>query len=434
MNAKKTVLGLQIGLLCAAPQWATAASFQILEQSPAQLGKAFAGSASDVQDATTVFFNPAAMTQLQGNSVSGGVNFIQAQSEFTDAGSNTNGQPGETDELATVPNVYSVTRLNNQWFLGIGVNAPFGLSSSFNPDWHGRYLATDSDLEVLNINATVAYRINPQWSVGVGLNYQRAEVTLDNQVDSTFGAAPNTATDSSVQVKGDDTDFVADVSLYWQPTEPLAIGLMWRQGGSFNLGGYADFTLSDACLTVIPGCAAGLGALEGNVTASVDLPDTLTLSGSYRLNSEWGIHADIAHTRWSSIQTVEIINTENNMTLDTLELRYDDTQRISLGATYNPEGQWQWRAGLAFDDAPQTDPTYVTPRIPDADRTWLSAGFNYQWSERLSIDAAYAHILVDDVSINSVTPTQAPEAEDSVVVGSFDSSVNIVGVQVNWRY
>lgn len=434
MNAKKTALGLQIGLLCAAPQWVAAASFQILEQSPAQLGKAFAGSASDVQDATTVFFNPAAMTQLEGNSISGGLNFIQAQSEFTDTGSNTNGQSGETDELATVPNLYSVTQLNDRWFLGLGVNAPFGLSSSFASDWHGRYLATDSDLEVLNVNATMAYQVNQQWSFGVGLNYQRAEVILANRIDSTFGAAPNPATDSGVEITGDDTDFVADLSVHWQPSEPLAIGLVWRQGGSFDLSGYADFTLSDACVNAIPGCAAGLGALEGDVAASVDLPDTLTLSGSYQLNSEWGVHADIAHTRWSSIESVDIVNSENNMMLDSLELRYDDTQRISLGATYSPQEQWQWRVGLAFDDAPQTDPTYVTPRIPDADRTWLSAGFNYQWSEQLSIDAAYAHIFVDDGSINSVTPTDAPGAEDSVVVGSFDSSVNIVGVQLNWRY
>lgn len=434
MNVKDIAPKLPIVCLCLVPHWATAASFQILEQSPAQLGKAFAGTASDVQDATTVFFNPAAMTQVDGNMISGGLNIIRAGSEFQDEGSNTNGRPGETEEVAFVPNLYAVTRLNNQWSLGLGINAPYGLSSSYDSDWYGRYLATDSDLQVLNVNATAAYQLNQQWSFGAGINYQRTEVTLENSVDSTFGAAPNIATDSYVEIEGDDTDFVIDLSAYWQPSEQMAFGLVWRQGGSFNLSGRADFTLSEACLEVITGCAASLGALEGNIAASVDLPDTLTLSGSYQLDPNWEIHADIARTDWSSISVVDVVNTEIGATLDRLELRYDDTTRVSLGATYTSEGPWQWRFGVALDDAPQTNPVFVTPRIPDADRVWLSGGFNYQWSQTLSFDVGYAHLFVDDLSINSITETPAPTAEDSIVVGSFDSSVDILGAQVNWRY
>lgn len=427
MKAKKTALGLHIALACAAPQLAAAASFQILEQSPAQLGKAFAGTASDVQDATTVFFNPAAMTQLQSNMVSGGLNLIWAESQFTDAGSNTTGQPGKTDELGVVPNVYSVSKLNEQWSLGLGINAPFGLASEYDSNWYGRYLATRSELQVLNINGTAAYKLNDQWSFGFGINYQRMEVTLENNLDSTLGTAPNPMLDSSVVIEGDDHDLVVDLSVYWRPMEAAAVGLVWRQGGSFDLTGRADFDLSEACVAV-PQCTGLFRPLEGNITAPVDLPDTLTLSGSYWLNPVWAIHADIAHTQWSSIQSVEITNTDSGEPLPPLDLRYDDTQRISLGATYQPEGPWQWRMGVALDGAPQTDPEFVTPRVPDADRIWLSGGFNYQWSESLSLDVAYTHIFVDDVSI------QDTDDFGHAVAGSFDSAVDIFAVQANWRY
>lgn len=433
MKAKKTALALHVATFCAAPQLAAAASFQILEQSPAHLGKAFAGTASDVQDATTVFFNPAAMTQLQESSVSGGLNLINATANFRDQGSNTNGQPGKTDELAVVPNLYSVTKLNEQWSLGLGINAPYGLSSDYDDDWHGRYLATHSDLRVLNVNSTVAFQLNPQWSFGVGINFQRMDVTLENNVDSTFGFGPNPATDSSVTIEGDDTDFVADLSVYWRPIETAAIGVVWRQGGSFDLSGRADFDLNPACLAN-PACADQLNALEGNIASAVDMPDTLTLSGSYWLNPEFGLHVDIAHTEWSSIQSVEIVNSDNGATLDTLELQYEDSQRVSVGASYDPEGPWQWRVGVALDKAPQTDSTLVTPRVPDADRTWLSAGLHYEWTQAVSFDAALTRILVDDARISSVSPAQVAGAQDSIVEGSFDSSVNIVGVQANWRY
>lgn len=435
MKVQKCRLAVCVAAICAVPQISTAASFQILEQSPAHLGKAFAGTASDVQDATTVFFNPAAMTQLEGHSVSGGLNLIDARANFRDQGSNTGGQPGKTDELGVVPNVYAVTSLSERWSLGLGINAPYGLASDYSDDWHGRYLATHSELRLLNFNSTVAFRLNEQWALGVGINYQRMDVTLENNVDSTFSVNPMPATDSHVTIEGDDDDFVADLSAYWRPTDALAFGLVWRQGGSFDLTGEADFTLNAAC-TANPACAGALGFLEGNISASVDMPDTLTLSGSYWLNSEWGVHGDIAHTGWSDIDAVAIVNVDNDNTLDTLELNYSDSQRVSVGATYSPEGPWQWRFGAALDQAPQTDASYVTPRIPDADRTWLSAGFNYRWTQALSFDLAYTHIFVDDVRMDDLTPApdQVPGGQDRRVVGSFDSRVNIIGVQANWRY
>lgn len=447
MNTKKKALSVQIALLCVAPQLASAASFQILEQSPAQLGKAFAGSASDIEDATTVFFNPAGMTKLKRNTVSAGLNLIQAEADFSDAGSNTQGQTGGTDESALVPNLYSVSRLNEQWSLGLGLSAPYGMSSSYDNNWYGRYLATESSLEVVNLNATAAFALNPQWSFGFGINYQRMEVTLENAIDSSLGLAPNPETDSYGAVKGDDSDFVVDLSLLWTPTEAASLGLVWRQGGSFDLSGDASFTLDESCA---PGagpniptangpvplgslCAGGLGPRAGNIAASVDLPDTLTLSGSYRLNQAWALHADVASTQWSSIDEVVVARDNSDATIvSVLDLQYDDTQRISLGASYHPEGPWKWRAGIAFDEAPQTDPSIVTPRVPDGDRTWLSGGFNYQWSESLSIDAAYTHIKVDDADITNTSAS--PLGEAYLVSGSFDSSVNIFAVQLNWSY
>lgn len=429
MKPVKRVLVAKIAMLCIAPQVASAASFQILEQSPAQLGKAFAGSGSDVQDATTVFFNPAGMTQLEGNAISAGLNFIRPQSSFYDEGSNTGGELSDTDEGAVVPNLYSVTRLGEQWSVGVGVSAPYGLSSSYAPDWYGRYIATESELEVVNLNATAAFALSEQWSFGFGINYQRMDVTLKSAVDSTFGVAPNPATDSYAHIEGDDSDFAADLSLHWTPSDALAFGLLWRQGGSFDLSGQASFELNDVCAGA---CAGALDTLSGPAGATVDLPDTLTLSGSYQVAPQWMIHADVARTEWSSIQEVLVTNTENDQPVSALHLEYDDAHRISLGTSFNPDEAWQWRFGVALDEAPQTDPELVTPRIPDGDRTWLSAGFNYQYSETFSIDAAYTHIFVDDADINNVAPSQAGDAYQ--VVGNFDSKVDILAVQFNWSY
>lgn len=441
-HSRHAISTLGLTALIALPGSVSASSFQILEQSPAHLGKAFAGTASDINDASTVFFNPAGMTKLDERTVTVGLNGIMVRSEFNDIDSNTGGQPGKTDELGFVPNLYYVQPLTDGWAVGIGINGPFGLESNYDNDWTGRYLATHSQLEVVNIGVSAAYEITDQLSAALGVSYQMLDVTLENQVDSTLGVAPDPTTDSHARVSGDDNAVVMDLSLYYEPISGTRFGLIWRQGGDFSLSGDAQFTFNAACAqgagfptgappapTTGTLCAAALSALQGSIEADVELPDTLTLSASHAFNERWTLHGDIAWTDWDSIQTIEVTNTESDAVVDVLDLQYDNTVRYAIGTTYSTGGPWTFRAGVARDEAPQTDPTLVTPRIPDQDRTWISAGFNYAFSETLTMDLGYAHLFVDDTAINDVDSQTGHQ-----VVGEFESSVDIVGVQANWRF
>ena len=429
-------------IIAAIPGAAFAASFQILEQSPAHLGKAFAGTASDISDASSVFFNPAGIGQLDSSMITVGGNAIFAKAKFNDTNSNTGGVEGETDEIGYIPNLYWVTPISEKLTFGLGLNAPYGLASKYDDEWVGRYLATHSELEIVNLNAVLAFDINDIFSIGVGVDYQRAQVTLESQVDSTFGISPSASRDSSAKIQGDDDDISADVSIYFTPSEQTSVGLVWREGGEFDLEGDAKFSLNAFCS---PGagfptgapprpttgtlCAAGLGALQGDAQASVQLPDTLTLSGTHKLGDNWRFHGDIAWTQWSNIQTINVVNSDNNLTINQLALQYDDSMRYAVGFSYESESPWTWRFGVALDESPQTDPALLSPRIPDQDRTWFSGGFNYELSQSASIDFGYTHIRVDEARINNTEAQTGHHVE-----GSFDASVNIVAVQGNWRF
>src|SRR5690606_37500597 len=122
-----------------------------------------------------------------------------------------------------------------------------GLSSDFGTVWPGRYSATFSELEVMNLNATVAWAPSDMLSFGLGINYQRIDVTLESQVDSTLGVNPDPSTDSSAHIEGDDDGYVLDASILFTPSRYTNIGLLWRQGGDFTLSGDAAFDLNAAC-------------------------------------------------------------------------------------------------------------------------------------------------------------------------------------------
>lgn len=433
---------LSLAILALSPAVTQASSFQILEQSPAQLGTAFAGTASNISDASTVFFNPAGMSQLEGRQATVAGNVILTEASFNDQGSNTGGVSGHTEEVGLVPNIYYVQPLTERLTLGLGINAPFGLKSEYERDWTGRYLATTSELTLVNINGTLSFAVNNRLSVALGLNYQDAEVTLENAVDSTLGVAPAPSTDSYASIIGNDTDVTLDLSVFLQATDTTRLGMTWRQGGDFSLSGDARFDRNALCApnegfptgappapTTGTLCAGALTQREGAVNADVTLPSTLTLSVSQQLTPEWTLHGDLAWTEWSEIGSIGVINVSNDVEVDRLELEYDDTLRYALGASYHNNGPLTWRFGVAFDEAPQTDPNLVTPRIPDGDRTWASAGFNYAFSETVSIDVSYAHIFVDDVNI------QDQDSDTGHLVrGNFDPRVDIIGVQGNWRF
>ncbi|QIB67388.1 OmpP1/FadL family transporter [Kineobactrum salinum] len=440
-------------LLCGLfPAVASASGFMVLEQSPSRMGTAYAGTASIGDDPSTAWFNPAAMSQLEQAGLTVAGNLIMVDSRFHDRGSQAlagtalqqplSGSEDRTDTPVPVPSVYYVQPLDGRWSFGFGLTAPFGLVSEYGDNWLGRYEATDSELRVINVNPSLAYRVNDSLSVGVGINYQWADVTLESQVDAfnaCLGAGgsvagcnaahqgpANQAADSAAEISGNDRDILIDLSLHWRPGERTRVGAIWREGANYRLRGEADFDPSVSCAQD-PFCSAALAAMAGRVSAGAALPDTFTVSASHALDERWELHADIAWTGWGSLRTIEIVNDASQLPVSVLELNYDDTMRYALGASMQQNESWTWRFGVAFDEAPQSAARYTTPRIPDADRIWATVGFNYSLRRNLSVDVGYAHLFVDDSNIDS-------NSQGHQLTGEFESSVDILGVQGTWHF
>ncbi|MEJ2371526.1 MAG: methylmalonyl-CoA mutase family protein [Gemmatimonadales bacterium] len=98
-------------------------------------------------------------------------------------------------------------------------------------------------------------------------------------------------------------------------------------------------------------------------------------------------------------------------------------------------------AGLALDQTPVPDDSDRSPRVPDADRTWLTLGLTYSHTRNLSFDLGYAHLFVDDPELDDVSDNNDPTQPFPAgltgfhsVSGSYDSAVDIFGAQVNWRF
>lgn len=416
---------------------AMASGFAIIEQSVRGSGTAYAGAASVAEDASTIFFNPAGMTRLSGHHLELGGHYIVPKAEFSDRGSTnaagapfTGGNGGDGGEPALVPNFYFTYSISQNFKAGLGVHAPYGLKTEYDRDWVGRYYAVESDLQTLNINPSVAYRINPQWSVGAGVSIERAEATLSNKADFGFAANPALSQqhDGFAEVTGDDWGYGVNLGVLFEMSSATRFGLAYRSTVSHKLEGEVKWQYETA--TALAVATAG-SFVNGDASAEVDLPATVTLSAYHELNSQWALMADLTWTQWSNLDELRIKYTSGQPDTVTT-LSWDDTWRYSLGVVFKPTSQLALRAGAAFDESPIPSAQARTPRIPGADRTWVSVGCGYQFSPKVELNFGYSHLFVDDPEINKTAT-----GEDLLrgnLTGTYDASVDIVSANLAFRF
>ena len=436
---------------------ASGAFFQIAENSASGIGNAFAGGAAAAEDASTVWYNPAGMARLKSPQFAAGGHYIHPSFEASVKSASTvlgfpiGGGGGDAGETALVPNIYATYPVTRGFAIGAGVNAPFGLATSYDETWAGRYYALRSDIKTVNLNLAAAFKFHDALSLGVGVNRQRLEAELTQAVDfatlCTVGAAlgianvcgasggfvqPGTPNDGRAKVaaKGDAWGYNAGILSQLGDTR---IGLAYRSKMKYKLDGTFDITEGvnvPAALLTNP----NFRLVDSAASAEVTLPATASLSVYQNLGSAWAIMADFTRTYWSVLPELRI-KFDSGQADQVVTLNLTDVNRYSLGATYKPNASWTLRTGVALDRSPVTSAADRTPRLPDSDRKWVAIGAGWRASKSLDFDLAYTHIKLED---SSVVKTAGGAGTENFSRGNlsadYKGSVQIFSAQARWAF
>jgi long-chain fatty acid transport protein len=427
----KTTMRILPALVLAAFSGASgAAGFQLLEQNASGIGNAYAGSAALAENASTVFVNPAGMTQLQARQISLGFAAVRPNFEFTNTSSSnppaatgTNANGG--GDFVVIPNAYVSMPLAKDLYLGVGLGAPFGLITEYDDSWVGRFQATKFDVQTINLNPSLAYRVNEQLSVGGGVNYQQLEATYERF--AAVGVPPFTtpalnaaAQSTKVQLKADDTTWGWNVGATLQAGADTRLGLSYRSRMKYTLDG----TLNSTNQAISPNVGAA---------ADIELPDTWILSAMHKINDRLDLLADVSWTGWSSIQKVNIIRTtgaQAGSTAQTLDANFQDSWRVALGANYGLNEMWKLKLGIAYDQTPVNSDSERLVSLPDNDRLWLTIGTQWKVAPGSALDLGLAYLQVKDTKIDNNQTAQGRGR----VTGEYDSDVLILGAQYSTTF
>lgn len=423
-------------------------------------------SAAEAADASTIFYNAAGMTKLEGTNFSGALNLVMPSVEYSNATGNytSAGTPRPiagaisgvtsgkiTDDLVAVPHLYVSHQINDKLYAGLGIYVPYASETEYQRDSVLRYNLNATSLKTIDFNPTIALKLNDAHSVAVGVIAQHAEAALRQYANfgSAFGV--NGSRDGFAEVKGDDWGFGYNLAWLWDVDDATRVGLNYRSKIEHTLSGEAKWSrTSDALLSA--GGAAGAGAalikslFPDSESASVKIttPESLSLHALRKLNPQFTLMGDLTWTKHSRFSTAELKYGTSKASAGQSDTTYlnpawKDSYKVSVGGAYQYTDALQLRAGVAYDKTPVPDDAHRLATMPDNDRIWLSFGGKYNLNKVSSVDFAYSYIHIKDAKANvdgrCLTQGQTT-CVSSQTVGSADykSHAQIVGVQYNHRF
>jgi long-chain fatty acid transport protein len=424
-----------------------------LRQSPYFQGTSWAGIAAGGASISSMFWNPATITQAsRGFTVETDAILDSPHANVTPtlATSPTGvdltglGSSGDLFDKATfVPAFYSVYGLNNSISFGLGFNSPFGLKTQPNPLWSGMFHAEESNIKSINATPTVAWKINNWLSVGAGLQIQYFKVRLDSAFPGSgiTGPFPLLAPlgPDELDLRGDSwaVGYTAGVTI--TPTAWTTIGVGYRSGldqkthgNLFRPGFVAPVVVPP--LGLIP---VALPPASTTFSATVPLPGAATASIRQKISNSFTLLGTVEWTNWSRLNTVPVVTPVAGLPGIPTQLSFGwrDSWLVSGGIEYQWGRYFALRTGIGWDQSSITDQTR-SPRLPDADRLWVSAGGTYKYNEQLSLDLAYSHIFLKDASINisavSGNPVFSPGLGSFIATSS--SWVDVFSVGLRYRF
>lgn len=429
---------------------ASAGGFYLQEQNAAGVGRAQAGDVAIADDASTLYYNPAGMTELPGIQSAGAIDLIIPSAKLTDQGSTVNslgarlanpasggvslpggsngGDPGSATPIA---NFYLTAQIpDSDVTVGIGMSAPFGLAAKYRADSFTRYDSTDSFLETIDIAPSIAWKVNQWLSVGAGLDEQYAYVKLRTALPNPLQlGGPTPATDGRLTLSGHTWTTGFNLGILVKPAPGTKLGFAYRYGIQHNV---------DHGAVTISGLSGPLSGINGRLggSASLALPDLFNFGIAQQVTPELTLLGEFDYYTWSNFKAIDIrlaTPLAGTTSLLTTE-NYQDTWSIAVGAEYQLTDQLRLRTGIKYDQTPTVN-GFRDTRVPDGDRVWLAGGIHYQLTEQIGLDASYTHIFVSDSTINiSRVDYPAPVTVTSSIKALSQVTIDILTLGFTYKF
>jgi long-chain fatty acid transport protein len=385
-----------------------AAGFRLADQDAKAtgMGNAFTAVADN---ASAVWYNPAAITGLEGTNVELGTVMVAPSMEHKNVVNAAN-----TDKIKNVvhvpPHFYATRKINDQWSLGFGVNAPFGLSTEWNRNTaNTRFTATKSEVKAVNYNLSGAYKATENISVALGVSYALVDAVLKRMANP---LAPTIPADLS----GNGHGMGYNAAVMYKYSDK------WNFGANYH--SKVKSTLRGNMLTtsVTP------------VEADLTLPDMFQAGAAYKYSDKWLFSADADYTNWTTYRNIIVTGRADGIVKSKDIKNWKSTWAFRAGTEYKYSDTWKFRAGTFYDMNPVREKHFET-RVPDTDRVAFSVGAGWN-KNNITVDVSYMYLMFIE---RKVTNSYGGDNTDSSTTdqrmnGKYNSVAHLPAITVGYKF
>ncbi len=379
-----------VALSVAASSVVMAGGYKIPEQSlnSTALGAAYV---AHTDGADSNYFNPANMSFMVGEKqyVEGGVTLASLPENTYTLATPYSGH-SESENLL-MPFFHYVSKAYGDYRWGVSLTVPGGLTKRWETPAQKAY-AEEFTLKIIELNPSLSYRVNDQFSVAGGLRliYSEGIVKSDGAQFSAIVGEPraNLARD----MEGDTVEFGYNLAMSYKPTNDIDLAITYRSNVDLDEEGTA--TLS----------AGGMALYSGYADVSVPLPAALNVAASKTWGNMFTLEVVYERTFWSAYETLDFGYGGANLGPLTpvfdapIAKDWEDTNTFRIGATIAMENGITAMMGFALDETPAVMET-IGFELPDSDAKIFSMGFRYQQTENLSWGLALLYDAKEPISM-----------------------------------
>lgn len=237
---------------------AFAGGYQINEQGARAtgMGGAFVARASDP---SAIYYNPAGLATQKGINALAGVDFIIPSTTLKLTGGTSD--ISAESQVFTPVNLYGTYQVDDEIVVGLGVFNPFGLGTK----WPATLGSFEGSIQTWYINPSVAYKIDDEWSVGLGVSYVAASAKIAGN-------------GSSYEPTG--SGFNVNVGAIYKAMPELSIGLSYRINTDIEFSGSMP--------------------VVGTTKVTLPMPGNLMVGAAYQVMPELTVEGDIQYVQWSA--------------------------------------------------------------------------------------------------------------------------------------
>jgi len=373
------------------PSIVRANGFRVLPQSASAAGQGDAFTAQS-DDSSALFYNPAAITQLEGVQLMSGAFLIGGTTHFTNSTTGARSQGGLAGTVATPPPLHFYFTANlkpmanaldvnglERVAVGLGLFSPFGLKASWPQNGPLNTSLTKVDLPLIGIRPVIAVKLTEKFSLAVGADiYTFQDLLGEGKVVTRFrssGAPGLPPAGTQLEINGKDTAAGFNLSLQYTPCltttgrPQCSFGWQYRSRATLDLDGKF---------------LAG-GTPIAKAQSKLVLPQSSTVGAAIwpirDKQTEWKLEFDADWTDWSQFKNTDV-HLSNGSVIH-VPRKWKDSFTPMIGTEYKwidaaILGNWDVaaRAGYLYSTNVVPQETF-DPALPDNDNHTVTVGLGF---------------------------------------------------------